>query len=220
MKTENREQGTGNSTSAFSAAEETLRLLARLSAPEGLEERVQAGLRAAATTASTKARILRWPAALQLSNLWQSSLMRVAAAAAIVAVVLGGGWLVSSRFQPAQPATAIALPPHASVQGGFSSAGAMRTPQTLNGPILEPPATPHPAAPEPHPALAAPPAAAPNQASAAPSSAHPATHPAKPHHRLKPGSANKPIAHPAPPPTQAPRSSTPKNHHRPWEAES
>jgi hypothetical protein len=150
------------------SAEETLRLLARLPAPEGIEERVQAGLRAAATTAATKARILRWPAALQFSNLWQSSLVRVGAAAAIVAVVVGGGWVVSSRFQPAQSSSAIMVPPHASAQGGFSSAGAMRTPQTLNGPVVEAPASVRPAA----------------------------QHASKPHHRGKPAAAKNPLAQP------------------------
>ena len=38
--------------------EETLRLIASLSAPEGLEERVQTGLRKAKSTSSGKARIL------------------------------------------------------------------------------------------------------------------------------------------------------------------
>ena len=128
--------------------DETLRLIARLSAPEGLEERVQAGLRAATSTASGKARILRWPVALRLENGWMQNLARAAAAAAIVAVVVGGGWGISSRFQPTQPSSAIAVPPHSTGQGqgGFSSAGAMRTPQTLNGPIVEHPMVAHPAA--------------------------------------------------------------------------
>ncbi len=132
--------------------DETLRLIARLSAPEGLEERVQAGLREATNTASQKARILRWPGALRLENAplqnltWMQNLARAAAAAAIVAVVVGGGWGISSRFQPIQPSSAIAVPPHVSSQGGFSSAGAMRTPQTLNGPIVEHPMVVHPAA--------------------------------------------------------------------------
>jgi hypothetical protein len=131
------------------AADETLRLIARLSAPDGLEERVQAGLRAATLTELPKARILRWPVALRLDitslqNLaWMQNLARAAAAAAIVAVVVGGGWGISSRFQPAQPSSAIAVPPHGAGQtgqGGFSSAGAMRTPQTLNGPVVAHPA--------------------------------------------------------------------------------
>jgi hypothetical protein len=129
--------------------EETLRLIARISAPEGLEERVQEGLRAATGTASGRARILRWPVALRLENVWMQNLARTAAAAAIVAVVVGGGWSVCSRFQPTQPSSAIAVPqrgagqtgqPGQPGQGGFSSAGAMRTPQTLNGPIVAAPA--------------------------------------------------------------------------------
>jgi hypothetical protein len=143
----------GSATS--SPAEETLRLIARLSPPEGLEERVQAGLRAKGTVPG-RARILQWPMALRLDNFWmQSSLARMAAAAAIVAVVVGGGWGVISRVQPAQPARAIAIPPRASTQGGFSSAGAMRTPQKLNGPIVEPPAVAHSAAAAPPAAKAA-----------------------------------------------------------------
>jgi hypothetical protein len=135
---------------APSPAEKTLRLIARLSAPEGLEERVQAGLHAAPRTASGtvlgKARILAWPVALCLDNAWmRSSLARSAAAAAIVAVVVGGGWGVYSRVQQPQPARAVTIPPRVSAQGGFSSAGAMRTPQTLNGPIVEHPAVAHPA---------------------------------------------------------------------------
>jgi hypothetical protein len=121
--------------------EETLRLIARLSAPEGLEERVQAGLRAATSAAPHKTRILRWPVALRLENAWMQNLARTAAAAAIVVVVVGGGWGVSSRFQPAQPSSAIAIPQRGTSQGGFSSAGAMRTPQTLNGPVVAHPAT-------------------------------------------------------------------------------
>lgn len=145
MKTEIRDQGSGIRTSGN--YEETLRLIARLSAPEGLEERVQAGLRAASVarnSAAGKARILRWPVALRLENAWLQNLARAAAAAAIAAVVVGGGWSVISRVQPAQPARAIATPPRVSSQGSFSSAGAMRTPQTLNGPIVEPPAVAQP----------------------------------------------------------------------------
>jgi hypothetical protein len=154
MKTEIRDQRSEIGTSGSDEFEETLRLLARLSAPEGLEERVQVGLRAASRTTLGGARILPWLVALRLDYAWmQSSLARAAAAAAIVAVVVGGGWVVSSRVQPAQPAKAIVTPPHVSTQGGFSSAGAMRTPQTLNGPIVEPPATAHSAAAAPTAAM-------------------------------------------------------------------
>ena len=139
MKTGVREQGSGNRDQgtgirASGGVEETLRLIASLSAPEGLEDRIQAGLRTAPKP--TTARILAWPTALRMENAW----LRTAAAAAIVAIVVGGGWIVSSRVQPAQPAQAITIPQHAGSQGGFSSAGAMRTPQTLNGPVVAQPA--------------------------------------------------------------------------------
>ncbi len=128
---------------ALSPAEETLRLIASLPVPQGLENRVQAGLRAISRSAPGRARILAWPVALRLENAWmQSNLARTAAAAAIAIVVVGGGWGISSRFQPAQPSSAIALPPHSAGQGGFSSAGARRTPETLNGPVVAHPAKP------------------------------------------------------------------------------
>jgi hypothetical protein len=124
-----------------SAFEETLRLIARLPAPEGSEERVQAGLRTGSPTASGPgasgiARILQWPRAQRLESPWA----RTAAAAAIVFVVAGGGWCISSRIQAVQPQAAVELP-RVAAPGGFSSAGAMRTPQTLNGPVVAPAAT-------------------------------------------------------------------------------
>jgi hypothetical protein len=122
--------------SGLSSAETTLRLIARLAAPEGLEDRVRARLAAA----PRGGRILAWPAALSLDSGW----MRSAAAAAIVFVVAGGGWGVYSRVQRPQPARVIVLAPRAPAQGGFASAGAMRTPQTLNGPVVA-----HPAAAQP-----------------------------------------------------------------------
>ncbi len=133
-KTGNTDQGSGIGESG--GFEETLRLIARLTTPEGLEERVQAGLRVAPRTASHTARILAWPTVLRLESAW----MRSAAAAAIVAVIVVGGWVVSSHVQPAQPVQAITIPQHGGSQGGFSSAGAMRTPQTLNGPVVTLPA--------------------------------------------------------------------------------
>jgi hypothetical protein len=60
--------------------------------------------------------------------------MRSIAAAAVVVVVVGGGWGIYSRVQPAQSGRVLAMPPRAGA--GFSNAGAMRTPQTLNGPML------------------------------------------------------------------------------------
>jgi hypothetical protein len=134
-------QSSGSSPAA-GPAEETLRLIARLPAPEGLAERVQAGLRAASLSASNpgRARILHWPAALQLDNAWmRSAWMRGAAAAAIVFVVAGGGWGIYSRVAPVPQTRGIVLP-HVATPGGFSGAGAMRTPQMLNGPTVVHPA--------------------------------------------------------------------------------
>ena len=140
------EQNSITESSGSGDFESTLRLIARLSAPQGLEERIQAGLRAAPASASGGSRILAWPTALRADAVW----MRSAAAAAIVAVVVGGGWGISSHFQPNRPTSAIAVPVHGAGQtgqvgqtgqGGFSSAGAMRTPQTLNGPVVAQPAT-------------------------------------------------------------------------------
>jgi hypothetical protein len=119
-----------------STGEDTLRLIAGLPAPAGLEDRVQAGLRAA----PAKARILHWPTALLPSRGLAGSWMRSAAAAAIVVVVAGGGWGIYSRVQPSQPARVLVMPPRVGAGGGFSNAGAMRTPQTLNGPVLLHPA--------------------------------------------------------------------------------
>jgi len=116
-----------------SPAELTLRLIAGLPAPVGLEGRVEASVRAAAKEPG-RARLLSWPAPR-----WDSAWMRGAAAAAIVFVVVGGGWGVYSRVQPAQQPRVIAMP-RTVAPGGFSNAGAMRTPQTLNGPVVTHPA--------------------------------------------------------------------------------
>ena len=112
------------------SVEESLRLIATLPAPDGLEDRVMAALAAAPRTT----RVLRWPIVSQPRSDW----MRAVAAAAIVFVVAGGGWGIYSRVQPQASAGAKAAPPSvhiAAPSGGFSSAGAMRTPQTLNGPL-------------------------------------------------------------------------------------
>jgi hypothetical protein len=117
---------------ASSPAEITLRLIARLPAPEGLEARVQAGLRSAPRHAS----VLAWPARFPVSGEW----LRAAAAAAIVFVVAGGGYGIYSRVQPGQP-TQGAIVPHAAGAGQFSTGDAMRRPQTLQGPIVKQPVT-------------------------------------------------------------------------------
>lgn len=157
----NRDQGselTGQKPANRASAEfeATLRLIAALPAPEGLADRVQAqlqaaslhaaGLRTASATAPASAQILRWPAALRPASGWtQSAPARMAAAAAIVFAVLGGGWgvstFVASRVPSAHPDSASAAPARMNAPGGFSTAGAMRTPQTLNRPIVAPAAT-------------------------------------------------------------------------------
>jgi hypothetical protein len=117
-------------TSSASArdAEETLRLIANLPAPEGLEDRIHAAL----ATVPHRARVLSWPS----DTRWiHGTLGRAAAAAAIVCVVAGGSWQVYSRVHPAHTPEAIAAP-HIAAPGGFSSANAIRKPKTLDGPTL------------------------------------------------------------------------------------
>jgi hypothetical protein len=110
---------------AVSAAEVTLRLIAQLPAPVGLEERMQAGLRAA----PRQARVLAWPSSM--AGEW----MRAAAAAAIVCVVAGGGWGIYLRVQPGQVAPGM-VGPSLAAPGGFTEGGAVRRPQTLTGPAV------------------------------------------------------------------------------------
>ena|SRR5579863_4321119 len=121
------------SASVFTPAEETLRLIANLPAPDGLEDRVHAALNAV----PRRSRVLAWPRALRAESGW----MRGAAAAAIIFVVAGGGWGVYTRVESTQnqPAKVIVTPQRTPVSGGFSGAGAMRPPLTL----------PRPTAPEP-----------------------------------------------------------------------
>ena len=109
------------------SGEATLRLIAQLAPPEGLEKRVLTSLR----TAPRSGRVLSWPNLLQPSEAW----MRSAAAAAIVFVVAGGGWSIYMRVQA--PRTTIAAPAHG---GGFSSAGAVRMPETVTVPMIAKPA--------------------------------------------------------------------------------
>lgn len=116
------------------SGDETLRMIARLPAPQGLEERIQSALQAAPATH----RVLAWPINSR-ANGWQTNGLRAAAAAALAFVVVGGGWGVCLYVQPALPSGAHAEPSHLTAPAGFSSAGAMRTPQTLNGPQVPAP---------------------------------------------------------------------------------
>lgn len=125
--------------SASSPAEETLRLIASLPAPKGLEERVQSALDAA----PRRGRVLTWPRTLRPESGW----MRSAAAAAIVFVVAGGGWGVYTRVEQNQPAKVIVMPARMPAIEGFGEAGAIRTPQTLPGPKAPQPVKVIPAQP-------------------------------------------------------------------------
>jgi hypothetical protein len=111
-------------------ADATLRLIASLPAPEKLVERVQDGLRTGAWRGG--GRVLDWPVAARQDFNW----LRGAAAAAIVGVVVGGAWWISATA-PVSGGSAVAAPVHVRPAGGFSNAGAMHTPDTLNGPVLK-----------------------------------------------------------------------------------
>lgn len=120
----------------YADVERTLRLMASVPAPEGIESRVKARL-GEASRAVERSGLLAF---LPVPGEWlHSQWSRGFAAAAIVAIVAGSGWGVFSRVEPAQVENVMPVPQmHAS--GGFSTAGAMRTPQTLQGPVLSRPA--------------------------------------------------------------------------------
>ena len=109
--------------------------------PERLEERVKAGLQ----LAEKPGRVLGWPSERRAGSQggWmRAGWLRGAAAAAIALVVVGGGWGIYARVEPAQSAK-IGAVPAGKQNGAFSEAGAMRRPQTLVGPTVKPkPAAP------------------------------------------------------------------------------
>ena len=121
--------GSNTNTDTVREAEATLRLIASLPAPSGLEDRVITGLRAAPRTA----RVLNFSGLLNPTGNW----LRAAAAAAIAFVVIGGGWSIYSRVQPGGVAATV---PQAGHSNGFSNAGAVRVPQTLRAPVVTDPA--------------------------------------------------------------------------------
>ena len=127
-----------DSAANTNSAEETLRRIANLPAPEGLEERVHKALRAT----PRQGRVLAWPVGMRSRLSLRSSSIRTAAAAAIVFVVVGGGWGVYSRVQTGQFGKVIVMPAPVTNSGGFSGAGAIRTPETLPGPQIREQATP------------------------------------------------------------------------------
>jgi hypothetical protein len=124
----------------YGPGEETLRLIAMLPAPGGLEGRVKAGL----ATAPQAGRILLWRGPLRPAGGWMySSFARGAAAAAIVCVVAGGGWQIYSRVQPPAPSKVLVMPPPTTQPGrGFSQSNAPHVPDTIVGPELKHPVLP------------------------------------------------------------------------------
>ena len=124
------------------SGEDTLRLIASLPAPEGLADRVKAGLR----TAPEAGRVLMWRGPVISARGWMyTSAARGAAAAAIVCLVAGGGWRIYSHVQPGPSANvemkpALSAPP----SSRFSTANAPRVPDTLDRPLIT-----HPVAPAP-----------------------------------------------------------------------
>ena len=120
-----------NSMDRTGTGEDTLRLLAGLPAPEGLESRVHASLR----NAPRQARVLAWPLVLRADAAW----VRATAAAAIVMVVAGGGWGIYSKVQPLQQGKLPAVPARVSAPSGFSGAGMVSTPKTIEGPVVTAP---------------------------------------------------------------------------------
>ncbi|HEV2215413.1 MAG TPA: hypothetical protein VGR64_09000, partial [Terracidiphilus sp.] len=119
-------------------AERSLRLIASLPAPAGIEERVKAGLR----DGRSQSGVIGWPVSSPTRLGWaQVSYMRAAAAAAIVFVVAGGGWGVYRHFGPAPAPTAAGVQQRIEGGSGLSAAGAMRTPKTVEGPKVAGPET-------------------------------------------------------------------------------
>ena len=118
------------------SVDETLRMIARMPVPELLEERVKAGLQ----LAEKPGRVLGWPSERRAGSrgAWmQAGWARGTAAAAIALAVVGGGWGIYARVEPAQSAKTVAVPA-AKQDGTFSEAGAMRRPQTVVGPTVNP----------------------------------------------------------------------------------
>lgn len=106
----------------------TLRLIATLAPPAGMEDRVFAGVLAAPRAG----RVLQWPKPLYARD-WVRSI----AAAVIVLAVGGGGWGIYSHVEQKMPGQATIAPRPMLQPGGFSSADMIRRPQTLNGPVVK-----------------------------------------------------------------------------------
>jgi hypothetical protein len=134
-------QNDSDRSAGVADAEKTLRLISTLPAPEGIEERVKSGLRAAPRQTG----VLAWPSAGADRGRWTLSAMRASAAAAIVLVVAGGAWEVYAHIRIAPEPSAVAAP-QSMDGGGMSTATAKRTPKTLDGPVAVLPANMKPGA--------------------------------------------------------------------------
>ena len=116
-------------------AERTLRVIAKLPAPEGIADRVKTRLH----TAPRKAGAIAWPSAVGSGRWTQFAPIRAAAAAAIVMAVGGGAWELYTHIQIAPEPAALVAPLHTDGSRGLSAAGAVRKPKTLDGPVLADP---------------------------------------------------------------------------------
>ena len=121
----------------------TLQLLAQAPLPEGLNDRLKAALHKASAEAPQRGKVIAWPSAPEEATAtgqpqtvgvrW----MRLAAAVLIAAAVFASGWGVAWHQESANSAVAPKAPLVRPLPaGGFSSAGAMRTPQTIEGPVV------------------------------------------------------------------------------------
>ena len=116
------------------AAGETLRLVARLDAPEGLAERVKTHL-ARTQEQPARGRVLPWPAA---DRVVRTQWLRGAVAAGLLLSVAGGGVSAYRWVAPAPVARTAPAAVRPAPQQNFSTGGAMRTPVTLHGPVVVP----------------------------------------------------------------------------------
>jgi len=126
--------------------DETLHLLAQAEIPAGLEVRLKANLRKAASE-PRPAKVLSWPQSgnAAIANVASSAFgwHRAVAAIFLAAAILGCAWSVlwqqKTRSASIEQSHPMVRPLPA---GGFSNAGAMRTPRTLEGPMAGPEAHP------------------------------------------------------------------------------
>lgn len=130
------ERPINTSGDAVSPAEQTLRMLAKLPAPDGLSARVQANLRIAPRNSS----VFNIGGVLGISGWMHSGALRIAAAVGIVVMVAGGGWQIYSRVQTSPGLQGTAVPmrvnPAPGPAGGFSTSGAIARPDPLKGPVI------------------------------------------------------------------------------------